>query len=161
MPIRSTYLDILQHREHKQIKLRVPPSNNHSGRRGSREVIWPKYPQQSIAHEHIVILHLSLRTNLDGATVLAQRLRDSRGADANTPIVSIHHQPITHNIAFDCSQVAHQLALLRRQVINRQDEEEEENGEKQESLCSACLYWNTISIMFEIHYTRAACAMPS
>lgn len=106
--IATTYLNIFQHREHEQIKLRVPPSDNHTRGRRSWEVIWPKYPQQSIAHEHIVILHLSLRRNLDGATVRARRRRDSRGADAiyptkpsaNTP------KPAPSTLSFDrCSKL--------------------------------------------------------
>lgn len=76
-------LDIFENREHKKIKLRIPPSDNHPRRRSSREIIRPEHPQQSIAHEHVVILPRSLRTNHVGAIVPEPRRRNSRVAGAS------------------------------------------------------------------------------
>lgn len=56
----STHLDILQDGQHEQIKLRIAPSDNHAWRRRPRKVVWPEYPQQSIAHKHVVILQAQL-----------------------------------------------------------------------------------------------------
>jgi hypothetical protein len=73
------------------------------------------------------------------------------------------HSSPSHISSLNDSQVAHQLALLRRQVINWQDEEEEEYGKEQETLGSARLYKsNQLAHIFtQFNDTRGACATPS
>lgn len=83
---KATHLHILENREHKKVQFRVAPPDYDPRRRRSREIIWPKHPQQSIAHEHVVILHSTLKKSLDGAIVLVLKRRDFRGVDASDRI---------------------------------------------------------------------------